>query len=36
MAYSDFKTIWIDREDYLIKELGKLLGILVSPFQEST
>lgn len=29
------KSVWIDREDYLIKELGKLLGILVTPFQEN-
>ncbi len=27
------KTIWIDQEDYFIKEIGKLLGILSSPFQ---
>ena len=26
-------NIWIDREDYFIKEMGKLLGILSSPFQ---
>jgi len=26
------KTIWIDQEDYFIKEIGKLLGILASPF----
>ncbi|WP_190303543.1 hypothetical protein [Pseudanabaena sp. UWO311] len=26
------KTIWIDQEDYFIKEIGKLLGILSSPF----
>lgn len=28
------KTIWIDREDYFIKEIGKLLGILSSPFHD--
>ena len=27
------KTLWIDQEDYFIKEIGKLLGILSSPFQ---
>jgi hypothetical protein len=27
------KILWIDREDYFIKEIGKLLGILSSPFQ---
>jgi len=27
------KTIWIDQEDYFIKEIGKLLGILASPFR---
>ncbi|CAN1210969.1 Type I restriction enzyme R protein N-terminal domain-containing protein [Tumidithrix helvetica PCC 7403] len=27
------KTIWIDLEDYFIKEIAKLLGILASPFQ---
>ncbi len=26
------KTLWIDQEDYFIKEIGKLLGILSSPF----
>jgi hypothetical protein len=26
------KIIWIDREDYFIKEIDKLLGILSSPF----
>jgi len=26
-------TLWIDQEDYFIKEVGKLLGILSSPFQ---
>lgn len=29
------QTIWIDIEDYFIKEIGKLLGILASPFQTS-
>lgn len=27
------RTLWIDQEDYFIKEIGKLLGILSSPFQ---
>ena len=27
------KTLWIDQEDYFIKEIDKLLGILSSPFQ---
>jgi hypothetical protein len=27
------RTIWIDLEDYFIKEIGMLLGILASPFQ---
>lgn len=27
------KTLWIDQEDYFIKEISKLLGILSSPFQ---
>ena len=27
--------VWIDREDYLIKELVKLLGILALPFREN-
>lgn len=26
------RTLWIDREDYFIKEIGKLLGILAHPF----
>ncbi len=27
------RTLWIDQEDYFIKEIGKLLGILSSPFR---
>jgi hypothetical protein len=27
------KTLWINQEDYFIKEIGKLLGILSSPFR---
>jgi hypothetical protein len=27
------RTIWINQEDYFVKEIGKLLGILSSPFQ---
>ena len=27
-------SVWIDRKDYFINELGQLLGILVLPFQE--
>ena len=27
------KILWIDQEDYFIKEIGKLLGILSNPFQ---
>ncbi|MBD2186887.1 hypothetical protein [Pseudanabaena mucicola] len=27
------KTLWTSQEDYFIKEIGKLIGIVSSPFQ---
>jgi hypothetical protein len=27
------KTIWIDKRDYFINEVGRILGILIMPFK---
>jgi hypothetical protein len=29
------KTIWIDKRDYFINEVGQILGILITPFKNS-
>jgi hypothetical protein len=27
------KTVWIDKQDYFINEVGQILGILTMPFK---